>query len=56
MYSPYGVLHLIGEFRERLKGYFNPYIEISIYEFSGNHMLRNKAYSFVEAYLSSKTS
>ncbi|PON93297.1 Spastin [Trema orientale] len=55
-YSPYEVRHLIDKFRQRLKDFFNPYIQICIHEFAGDRMKRAEAYTLVEAYLSANTS
>ncbi|XP_062116359.1 AAA-ATPase At3g28580-like [Humulus lupulus] len=55
-YSPYEVRHLIDKFKKRLKDYLNPYIQISIHEFTGDRMKRSEGYNLVEAYLSCNTS
>ncbi|TQD76381.1 hypothetical protein C1H46_038082 [Malus baccata] len=55
-YCPYELRHFLERYSHRVTGYFYPYIEISIHEFTGDRLKRSEAYSSVEAYLSSNTS
>ncbi|KAM6594220.1 hypothetical protein CsatA_001923 [Cannabis sativa] len=55
-YSPHEVRHLIENFKRSIKEYLNPYIQISIHEFTGDRMKRSEGYNLVEAYLSCNTS
>ncbi|XP_059644283.1 AAA-ATPase ASD, mitochondrial-like [Cornus florida] len=55
-YCPYEVRHYLSAYTQRIKGYFYPYIQISIYEFTGTRLKRSEAYSAVEAYLSVNSS
>nr|XP_048329167.1 AAA-ATPase At3g28580-like [Ziziphus jujuba var. spinosa] len=47
---------IIHRFKRKLKNYFDPYIKITIHEFTGERLRRSEAYASVEAYLSSITS
>lgn len=40
----------------RLSGFLNPYIQISIHEYLGNHLKTHEAYGIIEAYLSVNSS
>ncbi|XP_059642585.1 AAA-ATPase At3g28580-like [Cornus florida] len=55
-YCPYEVRHYLSAYTHRIMGYFYPYIQISIYEFTGSRLKRSEAYSAVEAYLSVNSS
>ncbi|XP_059644250.1 AAA-ATPase ASD, mitochondrial-like [Cornus florida] len=55
-YCPYEVRHYLSAYTGRIMGYFYPYIQISIHEFTGSRLKRSEAYSTVEAYLSVNSS
>lgn len=55
-YCPRQVLDFLGKFFNKVSNFFNPNIQISIYEFLGNNLKPHDAYPIVEAYLSVNSS
>ncbi|GMN45788.1 hypothetical protein TIFTF001_014965 [Ficus carica] len=55
-YSPYEVRNIIEKLKQRLRDYFNPYIQLCIHEYTGERLKRSEGYVLVESYLSSITS
>ncbi|OVA15256.1 AAA+ ATPase domain [Macleaya cordata] len=55
-FVPHQLRHYMVKYLRRLMGYTNPYIQISIDEFTGERLKLSEAYTSIEAYLSSKTS
>lgn len=51
-YCPPELQRYLEKCTARLSGFLNPYIQISIHEYTGNHLRPHEAYSIVEAYLS----
>ncbi|XP_074376784.1 AAA-ATPase At3g28510-like [Apium graveolens] len=51
-YAPVELISYLKSCIHRLIDHFNPYIQLSIHEFSGSHLGRNEAYRFIKAYLS----
>ncbi|KAF7135008.1 hypothetical protein RHSIM_Rhsim08G0162700 [Rhododendron simsii] len=55
-YCPHEVRHFLEKWMHTLMGFFNPYIHVSIHEFTGTRLNRSEAYAAVEAYLSTNSS
>ncbi|OVA08017.1 AAA+ ATPase domain [Macleaya cordata] len=55
-YFPHRLRVYITKYVNRILGYTDPYMEISIYEFTENLNQRNGAYTAIQTYLSSKSS
>ncbi|CAN0903458.1 AAA-ATPase At3g28580 [Linum grandiflorum] len=55
-YFPYELRRYLETNFHRLSLHFNPYIKVSIHEFTGDRLKRSEAYSAVEAYLSANSS
>lgn len=51
-YCPPELRRYLEKCTARLSGFLNPYIQISIHEYTGSHLRPHEAYSIVDAYLS----
>ncbi|KAH6781558.1 AAA-ATPase 1 [Perilla frutescens var. hirtella] len=51
-YCPPELRRYLEKCTTRLSGFLNPYIQISIHEYTGSHLRPHEAYNIVEAYLS----
>lgn len=55
-YCPYELRRYVEKHTHHLTACFQPYIKISIHEYTGDRLRRSEAYAAVEAYLSKNTS
>ncbi|KAG8388603.1 hypothetical protein BUALT_Bualt02G0142700 [Buddleja alternifolia] len=55
-YCPPELQRYLEKWSIKISGFFNPYIQISIHEYLGNHLKPHKAYAIAEAYLSANSS
>ncbi|KAF6146173.1 hypothetical protein GIB67_005821 [Kingdonia uniflora] len=55
-YLPYNLRNFLEKYIHKVTNYFNPYIEITVCEFTGERLKSNEAYTVIQAYLSTNSS
>ncbi|KAF9625526.1 hypothetical protein IFM89_023837 [Coptis chinensis] len=55
-YLPYQLRGYVEKYAQRLFGFFNPYVQIKIHEYTGERFEQSEAYAAIQTYLSTNSS